>query len=78
MAKTAESMREELLANNEEFRALFEQHQDCERRLTTLHENSLLSERDELEEKKIKRQKLYLKDQMEAMVRQKRAEETPA
>ena len=78
MAKTAENLREELLANNEEFRALFEQHQDCERRLTALHENSLLSEKDELEEKKIKRQKLFLKDQMEAMLRQRRAEETPA
>ena len=77
MTKPTETLREELLANNEEFRALFEKHQDCERRLTELHENSLLSEKNELEEKQIKRQKLFLKDQMEAILRQRRAEKAP-
>jgi uncharacterized protein YdcH (DUF465 family) len=77
MTKTTETVREELLASNEEFRSLFEKHQECERRLTELHENSLLSEKNELEEKQIKRQKLFLKDQMEAILRQRRAEEAP-
>jgi len=78
MAKTDDILREELLANNEEFRSLFDQHQDCERRLTELHEHSLLSENDELEEKQIKRQKLFLKDRMEAILRQLRSQEAPA
>jgi len=78
MAKTDDILREELLANNEEFRSLFDKHQDCERRLTKLHENSLLSEKNELEEKQIKRQKLFLKDQMEAILRQHRNQEAPA
>lgn len=78
MAKTDDILREELLANNEEFRSLFDKHQDCERRLIELHENSLLSEKNELEEKQIKRQKLFLKDQMEAILRQHRSQETPA
>lgn len=78
MAKTDDILREELLAKNEEFRSLFDKHQDCERRLTKIHENSLLSEKNELEEKQIKRQKLFLKDQMEAILRQHRNQEAPA
>ncbi|MGB5659142.1 MAG: DUF465 domain-containing protein, partial [Thermoanaerobaculia bacterium] len=73
-----DSLREELLATNEEFRSLYDRHQDCERRLTELHQKSLLSEKDELEEKQIKRQKLFLKDQMEAILRQRRTEEASA
>lgn len=78
MAKTDDILREELLAKNEEFRSLFDKHQDCERRLTEIHEISLLSEKNELEEKQIKRQKLFLKDQMEAILRQHRNQEAPA
>lgn len=78
MAKTPEGLREELLATDEEFRSLYDKHQACERRLTELHQKSLLSEKDELEEKQVKRQKLFLKDQMEAILRQRRTEEAPA
>jgi uncharacterized protein YdcH (DUF465 family) len=77
MAKTADSLREELLTTDEEFRNLHDQHQDYEHRLTELHQKSLLSEKDELEEKQIKRQKLFLKDQMETILRQRRREEAP-
>jgi uncharacterized protein YdcH (DUF465 family) len=77
MAKTADSLRAELLTTDEEFRNLHDQHQDYERRLTELHQKSLLSEKDELEEKQIKRQKLFLKDQMETILRQRRREEAP-
>jgi uncharacterized protein YdcH (DUF465 family) len=77
MAKTADSLRAELLTTDEEFRNLHDQHQDYERRLTELHQKSLLSEKDELEEKQIKRQKLYLKDQMETILRQRQREEAP-
>lgn len=78
MANTADSLKEELINTDEEFRSLYDRHQDCERRLTELHEKSVLSEANELEEKQIKRQKLFLKDQMEAILRQHRTEETPA
>jgi len=77
MAKTADSLRVELLTTDEEFRNLHDRHQDYERRLTELHQKSLLSEKDELEEKQIKRQKLYLKDQMETILRQRQREEAP-
>lgn len=64
-----ESLKQELLAANEEFRSLHEHHQDLERRLEMLRERELLSESDEFEEKRIKREKLFLKDQMEAILR---------
>lgn len=62
-------LKQELIESNEEFRALFEQHQTFERRLEELQDQSLLSEEDELEEKQIKRHKLHLKDKMEMILR---------
>ncbi len=72
MGKLEDPVKQELVENNEEFRALYEEHQGCERRLEELRLKSLLSEEDELEEKKIKRQKLALKDRMEIILRSHR------
>jgi len=72
MGKLDDPLKQELVENNEEFRALFEQHQGYERRLEELRLKSLLSEEDELEEKQIKRQKLLLKDRMEMILRSHR------
>ena len=72
MGKLDDPLKRELVENNEEFRALFEQHQGYERRLEELRLKSLLSEEDELEEKQIKRQKLLLKDRMEMILRSHR------
>lgn len=69
MPNADESLKQELLAANEEFRSLYEHHQDLEKRLEMLRERELLSESDEFEEKRIKREKLFLKDQMEAILR---------
>jgi uncharacterized protein YdcH (DUF465 family) len=60
----------ELLETEFEFRRLHDEHQQCERRLEELRHNSLLSQEDEIEEKKIKVHKLALKDRMELMVRE--------
>ncbi len=57
-----------------EFSRLYEEHQDCERRLDDLHHKSSLSEEDELTAKQIKRHKLFLKDRMEELARTHRAE----
>ena len=78
MSNQDEPLKHELIESNEQFRALYEEHQSFERRLEELRGKSLLSEEDELEEKQIKRQKLFLKDQMEAILRQRRTEEAPA
>jgi uncharacterized protein YdcH (DUF465 family) len=64
-----DEIKEELIATDEEFRRLYEEHQSCERRLAELNQKSLLSQDDETEEKRIKLHKLNLKDRMESIVR---------
>ncbi len=72
MSNPDDSLRSELLASDEEFRRLHEEHQDFERRLEQIHLKHSLSERDELEAKTIKRHKLWLKDRMELILRSQR------
>lgn len=67
-----DSVKQELLDSDDEFRSLWEEHRGCEERLTELAQKSLLSQEDELEEKRIKRHKLFIKDRMEAIVRERR------
>ncbi len=62
--------KEELIETDDTFRELYEEHQECERRLETIHQNSLLSEEDEIESKRLKVHKLQLKDRMEAIRRE--------
>lgn len=65
-----EALVRELLETEPEFRRLHDEHQQCERRLEALRHNALLSQEDEIEEKKLKVHKLALKDRMEYMVRE--------
>jgi hypothetical protein len=66
---THADLKEELIATDGEFRRLYDEHQDYERRLDELNHRSLLSQEDEIEEKRIKLHKLTLKDRMEAILR---------
>jgi uncharacterized protein YdcH (DUF465 family) len=66
------SLRHDLLESDEEYRQLYEEHQGFEQRLEDLNQKSLLSEKDELEAKSIKRHKLFLKDRMQTIVRSQR------
>lgn len=75
MITTEDALKQELIDSDEEFRRLHEEHQNYERRLEELYQRSLPSEEDELEEKRIKRQKLRLKDRMEIILRSHRQEE---
>jgi hypothetical protein len=61
-----------------EYSRLYDEHQDCERRLDELQGKSSLSEEDELAAKQIKRHKLFLKDRMEELARTMRATPTLA
>ena len=70
-----DSVKEELLKNDDNFRGLAEEHQDCERKLSEMQAKSLLSEEDEIEIKRLKVHTLALKDQMETLAR---AHETQA
>ncbi|HLE83572.1 MAG TPA: hypothetical protein VJG13_04455 [Thermoanaerobaculia bacterium] len=60
----------ELLETDPDFRRLHDEHRQCEHRLEELRYKSLLSQEDEIEEKKLKVHKLALKDRMEYMVRE--------
>ncbi len=69
---------QEMLETNDELRRLYEEHQDCERRLEALAKNVSLSEERELQAKQIKRHKLFLKDRIQQIVREQQAASTPA
>ena len=64
-----DDLKAELIKTDDEFRRLYEEHQDYEKRLQELNLESLLSQEDEIEEKKIKLHKLTLKDHMEQILR---------
>ena len=60
-----ESVREQLLASHEEFRRLAQEHTQYSQRLTTLTEKRYLSEDEKVEEVRLKKLKLRVKDQMQ-------------
>lgn len=64
-----DDLKAELIETDDEFRRLYEEHQEFERRLQEINQKTLLSQEDEMEEKKIKLHKLILKDQMEQILR---------
>jgi uncharacterized protein YdcH (DUF465 family) len=67
-----DDLKTELIQTDDQFRRLYEEHREYERRLAELNQKSLLSQDDEIEEKKIKLHKLALKDRMEEMLRSHR------
>lgn len=64
-----DELKEELIQTDAEFRRLHEEHLACKQRLSEIQQKSLLSQDDEIEEKKIKLHKLTLKDRMEEILR---------
>ena len=67
-----DSLRQELLETDEEFRQLYQEHQGSENRLQQINHKTLLSQEDELEAKALKRHKLFLKDRMAVILRSQR------
>jgi uncharacterized protein len=64
-----EELKRTLLQTDEEFRQLATQHHDLDERIHNLSSRHYLSQPEQLEEVQLKKQKLYLKDQMEAALR---------
>ena len=61
--------RESLLASNEEYRRLYEEHTELESRLKVLSEKVVLTDAEQIEESKLKKLKLAGRDRMEAIAR---------
>jgi len=57
-----------LAAENEEFKAIFEEHQTCERELSRFKDKSFLTDEESGVVKELKRKKLILKDKMYLMM----------
>lgn len=70
MGTPTEAVREQLMAGNEEYRRLREEHARYKIQLNELSSKSHLSEAEQTEELRLKKLKLRVKDQMELLVRQ--------
>jgi uncharacterized protein len=64
--------RDHLLSSHDEFRKLAQEHTQYSTRLDSLTQKRYLSEDEKLEEVRLKKLKLRLKDQMESIERQYR------
>lgn len=61
-------IKERLLKENKEFLKAYKQHQKLERQLSRFQTKSFLTEEEKVEEKRLKIQKLKLKDKMYHMM----------
>jgi uncharacterized protein YdcH (DUF465 family) len=68
-----EELKAHLMATNDEFRQLASQHSEYARQLDSLETLPHLTYEQELEETRLKKMKLRLKDQMEAIMSQSRS-----
>jgi uncharacterized protein YdcH (DUF465 family) len=66
----ADSLKEELMASNPEFRELAREHGRYEERLSELSALSYPSDEEQLEEVTLKKKKLAIKDQMYSLLLQ--------
>jgi uncharacterized protein YdcH (DUF465 family) len=69
---TLEELKAHLMASNEEFRKLVDEHSELKKQLVAIESQPHLTYEQELEETRLKKRKLRLKDQMEAMLSQYR------
>jgi uncharacterized protein YdcH (DUF465 family) len=67
-----ETPRDLLLSSHDEFRKLVSEHTQYSQRLESLTQKRYLTEDEKLEEVRLKKLKLRLKDQMESIERQYR------
>jgi uncharacterized protein YdcH (DUF465 family) len=74
MMMKEEEIKEHLMSANPEFRRLVEEHKQHESQLEELLNRHHMSDQDHLEEIRLKKKKLQLKDQMNSMIQKFRTE----
>ena len=70
MSTPTEAIREQLMAGNDEYRRLRDEHTRYAFQLQQLTSKPYLTEQEQVEEVRLKKLKLRVKDQMELLVRQ--------
>jgi uncharacterized protein YdcH (DUF465 family) len=70
---TQDDLRAHLLATDEKFRHLHEQHARYSKLVDDIESRGLVSEADEIEEQRLKKLKLHAKDEMNQMLARSRA-----
>jgi uncharacterized protein len=70
-----DELKAHLMATNDEFRRLATQHSEYAKKLDALEARPHLTDDEQLEETRLKKMKLRLKDQMEAIVSQFRSQQ---
>ena len=73
MSTPTEAIREQMMANNEEYRQLQRQHALYAAELDRLYSKPHLSDQEKIEEVRLKKLKLRLKDQMAGLIQKARA-----
>jgi uncharacterized protein YdcH (DUF465 family) len=68
MEKNQDELKAHLMATNEDFRSLAEKHAHYHKQLEAIEAKWPMSLEDEVEENRLKKQKLRLKDQMNAIL----------
>jgi uncharacterized protein YdcH (DUF465 family) len=72
--KAADEIKQHLMQTSEEFRELANRHQSLDTRVAELEHSPLATEELEIEEHRLKKLKLHLKDQMEEMMSRYKAQ----
>jgi uncharacterized protein YdcH (DUF465 family) len=73
-----EALKQQLLANDAQFAELAQTHGEFERRLQELASLHYPSAEEQMEEATLKKKKLFLKDQMETIIRRYKEHEQAA
>ena len=68
MENTQEELKAHLMQTDEEFRRLAEQHAQFHQQLEALEAKPHLTPEEEMEEHRLKKMKLHMKDQMNAII----------
>ena len=75
MEQYNEELKAHLMATDQQFRALAEEHSRYHKQLEELEAKDHLTLEDEAEENRLKKQKLRLKDQMNAILARQRTQQ---